>query len=302
MTPALSRTPPGATDYALLLMLGAIWGASFMFIKLAVSTIPALPVTLLRLMVTCVVMLALTWWMRERIPPWGRVWLFIAISAVFGNTLPFLLIAWGEEHVDGGLAAILMSPMPLITAVLAHLFMGDERLERWKMGGIGLGVVGVIVLLGFDKLAGLGVDTWRQLAILAAGCCYAINVVCNRGLTGGSVIGNVTAVMLVSTAMLLPFGPFMSWTFSPSRASLIAIAVLAVFSTCVGTLLQLLLVGRQGAGFAAQVNFLVPVFGVTWGSVVLAERPSVGALLGLMLILAGVAISRQGAAARQTAR
>ena len=296
MPPALQRTQPGATDYAMLLTLGAIWGASFILIKIAVGTVPAVPATLLRLALTSLLMLGLGWWMREQLPPWGRIWLFIAMSAFFGNAFPFVLIAWGEEHVDGGLAAILMSPMPLMTAVLAHVVMRDEQLDRWKLAGIGLGILGVVVLMGVDRLGRLGEDTVRQLAIIAAGCCYANNVVCNRGLTGGSAVGNVTAVMLVSTAMVAPMVLLTGWQFSPSTASLAAIAAMAVFSTCIGTLLQLRLIGRQGAAFSSQVNFLVPLFGLGWGMLVLAERPSLRALLGLALILAGVAISRRGGA------
>lgn len=294
--------PPGLADYGLLLLLGLIWGISFTFIKIAVSTVPAIPTTLLRITVTVVLMMSLLYWLGQRLPAWGRTWRFVFFSALLGNALPFLLIAWGEEKVDGALAAILMSPSPLAAAVLAHFFTTDEKLNAHKLAGIALGVVGIVVLMGMDTLTRLGDNALHQFAILAAGCCYAANVVINRGLTGGSAFGNVTGVMLVSMVLLAPLGLIPDvWHFTPSTASLAAIATLAILSTVVGTLLMLNIVRRQGAAFTAQVNFLVPLFGVLAGAVLMAERPQPRALAGLALILAGVAVARRGSGRRMEA-
>lgn len=286
---------PGASDYALLTTLGLIWGVSFTFIKIAVATVPAVPMTISRLAMTLVLMLGLMVWMRERFPPWGRIWIFIAMSAFMGNALPFLLIAWGEEKVDGALAAILMSPSPLAAAVLAHIFTRDDKLNRYKLAGIGLGVIGIAVLVGIDNLARLGGDLKYQAMILFAGCCYGANVVINRGLIGGSALSNVTAVIMLSVVMLVPLALVPgTWNFSPAASSLAAMATLAVVSTCIGTLMMLALVKRQGPAFTAQVNFLVPVFGVLSGALILGEQPTPRAVAGLALILVGVAIARRG--------
>lgn len=301
MQPTHASGPPGLADYGLLLLLGLIWGASFTFIKIAVSTVPAIPTTLIRITITVVLMVGLLYWLGQRLPAWGRTWRFVALSALLGNALPFLLIAWGEEKVDGALAAILMSPSPLAAAVLAHFFTSDEKLNRHKVAGIVLGVAGIIVLMGVDTLTRLGDDALHQLAILAAGVCYGANVVINRGLTGGSAFGNVTGVMLVSMALLAPLSLVPGvWQFSPSTASLSAIVTLAILSTCVGTLLMLNIVRRQGAAFTAQVNFLVPLFGVLVGALLLAERPHARAFAGLALILVGVAVARRGSGVRKT--
>ena len=290
---------PSTSDYALLTALGIIWGVSFTFIKIAVSTVPAVPLTISRLALTLVLMLGLCLWLRERMPPWGRIWWFVAMSALLGNALPFLLIAWGEEKVDGALAAILMSPSPLAAAVLAHIFTRDDKLNRHKLAGIALGVAGIAVLMGVENFARIGADLKYQLMILAAGCCYGANVVINRGLVGGSAVGNVTAVILLSVLMLLPMALLPgTWSFTPSTASLLAILTLATVSTCIGTLMMLALVRRQGPAFTAQVNFLVPVFGVISGALVLAERPSPRAVAGLALILVGVAVARRGSGLR----
>lgn len=298
MTPSTTRLP-GAGDYALLLGLGIIWGVSFTLIKIAVSTIPAVPLTIARLSLTVALMTGLLWWLRERVPPWGRIWWFIALSALVGNALPFMLIAWGQQHVDSSLAAILMSPSPLAAAVLAHVFTHDDKLNRHKLAGIAMGIAGIAVLMGVENVARIGVDLKYQLIILTAGCCYGANVVINRGLIGGSATGNVAAVITLAAIMLLPMALVPgTWSFQPSTASLLALITLAIMSTCLGTLMMLALVKRAGPAFTAQVNFLVPVFGVISGAIILAERPEPRAIAGLALILIGVAIARRGAGLR----
>ncbi len=290
---------PGLPDYGLLLALGIIWGISFTFIKIAVSTVPPIPMTITRLGLTALIMLALMRWFGERLPPWGRIWWFIGLSALLGNALPFLLIAWGEQGVDSGLAAILMSPSPLCAALLAHAFTRDDKLNGYKLAGIALGIAGIAVLMGADKLFQLGSSATHQAAILLAGCCYGANVVINRWLTGGSPVAMVTAVIVTSVALLIPlaFIPG-AWHFDPSRASILAMITLAIVSTAIGTLMLLNLVKRQGAAFTAQVNFLVPVTGALSGALILAERPEPRAIAGLALVLLGVAIARRGSGLR----
>lgn len=298
MPPSTSQLP-GAADYVQLTLLGIIWGVSFTFIKIAVSSVPAVPMTITRLAMTAVLMLALCWWLKERLPPPGRIWWFIALSALIGNALPFLLIAWGQEQVDGSLAAILMSPSPLAAALLAHIFTRDDKLNRYKLAGIVLGIIGIAVLMGIGNLARLGSDLKYQLMILFAGCCYGANVVVNRGLVGGSAVANVTAVIVVSVIMLIPLALVPgTWDFTPSTESILAMITLAIVSTCIGTLMMLSLVKKQGPAFTAQVNFLVPVFGVISGALILSERPEPRAIAGLALILAGVAIARRGSGLR----
>ena len=121
----------------------------------------------------------------------------------------------------------------------------------------------------------------------------------NRGLIGGSAVANVTAVIGLSVVMLIPLALLPgTWDFTPSSASILAMITLAILSTCIGTLMMLALVRRQGPAFTAQVNFLVPVFGVISGALILAERPAPRSIAGLALILAGVAIARRGSGLR----
>ena len=130
-----TRDQPGAVDYGMLMTLSALWGSSFLFIKLGVDTVPALTVTAGRLILAAVLLAAVAYHAGQTMPRGARLWGLITLAALFGNALPFSLIAWGEEAIDSGLAAILMAVMPLTTVLLAHVFTRDEKLTVGKAAG-----------------------------------------------------------------------------------------------------------------------------------------------------------------------
>ncbi len=156
MVPVDRRTAPGWLDYGLLFGLAMLWGGSFPLIKLGVETIPSVTMTAIRLIVAAVVIGAVAWWSGERWPRGRREWKAIAIAAFIGNAFPYALIAAGEELIDSGIAAILMAIMPLSTVLLAHLFTTDEKLTPAKMAGVLLGLVGLLVLIGPQRLISFG--------------------------------------------------------------------------------------------------------------------------------------------------
>ncbi len=291
MTPA----PPGTRDYALLVTLSAIWGASFLFIKIGVETVPAATLTASRLGLAAVLLLAVARLAGETMPRGGRLWGWIIVAAFSGSALPFTLISWGEEAIDSGLAAILMAVMPLTTVLVAHVFTRDEKLSPRKGIGVSFGLAGLVILIGPDQLARLGDDTIRQLAVAAAAFCYGVNAVITKQLVRQPPRALSAALCLASTAMLLPLSLAVDrpWTLAPSGRSMLAIIVLGVLQTAIAGLIMLALVRRQGASFFSQINFLVPLFGVLLGALVLAERPPASAIAALAVILMGVAIARE---------
>lgn len=288
---------PGPADYALLVTLAAIWGSSFLFIKLAVETAPAATATAIRLAIAALMMLVIAALAGKRLPGDRRIWGLILLAGLFGNALPFTLISWGEEVIDSGLAAILMAVMPLTTVLLAHVLIADEKLNVAKGIGVTLGIVGLIVLIGPEKLFQLGDNTVRQLAVAAAAVCYGVNAVVTRALMGLPRRALAAAILTASFVMLLPVALYIDrpWDLAPSTLSLGSIAVLAVLHTVIATFLMFAVVGRQGASFFSQINFLVPLFGVFWGMLLLSEDPSANAYAALALILLGIAVARRGA-------
>ena len=299
MNAPIARTP-GLADYGLLLLLGAMWGASFFLIKIGVGSVPPLTVTAARLVLASLLLLILARMMGQTLPSDPRTLALVAFTGFIGNALPFSLISWGQVKIESGLSAILMAVMPLVTYLLAHIFTHEEKLNRFKAMGVALGIGGIVVLIGPAKLASLGQETIRQLAVAAAAVCYGVNALLARRLSGLPPLALVAGFMLSSAAVLVPASLIVDqpWLLSPTPSAIAAITVLGLLQTALGTVLMMVIVRRTGASFFSQINFLVPLFGVLWGFLVLAEHPSVNALIALGMILSGIGLARQGAARR----
>jgi drug/metabolite transporter (DMT)-like permease len=285
---------PNRHDYALLVALGAVWGSSFLLIKLAVATIPPVTVAGGRIAVGALVLVVIVATRRQCWPRTRRSWLLLAIMGVIGNVIPFSLINWGEVRIDSGLTAILMSTVPLATIILAPAFVRDEPITVGKLIGVALGMAGVAVLIGPGALLGAHGALLGQIAVTTAALCYAINGLVARQLPPMPVEVISAGTLLCATIAGLPASLIVDqpWRLEPSALSVAALVGLGIINTAGGYLLLFRLVVRAGAGFASLNNFLVPLFGVMWGVLLLSERPSPQALFGLLLILAGLAAVR----------
>jgi len=281
-------------DYALLVMLAAIFGASFILTNISVRELPPATIVASRVGIAALILYTAARLAGQNLPGFGPIWWPITLTALTGTALPFFLITWGQQRVDAGLAAILMATMPLITLVLAHFFTSDEKLNVFKVIGFCLGLAGVAVLIGVDKLANLGDETIRQYALMGAAVCYAVNALLTKQLVGQPRRATAAALMIVGFVMIVPFSLLLEapWQLRPSSNALAAVLVLAIVPTALGTLMIFAIVKRQGAAFLSQINFLVPVFGVLWAVLLLSERLPANAIAALALILAGVAIAR----------
>lgn len=265
-----------------------------MLIKLAIDTVPPVTMTAARVAIGCFFFAAIILATGRRLPDDPRVWGWASLTALFGLALPFSLISWGMEVIDSGLAAILMAGMPLMTLILARFTSSDEPLTAPKLIGVGFGMLGLVILIGPGELATMGEDAVRQIAVVLASFCYAVNAIVTKRISGHDPYSVSAAIMLCGTAMLLPASVAIEqpWTLNPTALAWFAVIMLGLLPTAAASLVMLALLRRNGAGFFAQINFLVPLFGVFLGFAVLSERPPASALAALALILAGIAISR----------
>lgn len=289
MTP-VSRT----LNIVMLLALATIWGSSFLFIKIAVTTVPPLTMTAGRLLLGAGILWLVAMARGARMPRTPGLWGRFALIGAFSNGIPFVLIGWGEQRIDSGLAAVLMAVSPLVALVLAHFFTTGDRLNANKLAGVALGFVGVLVLVGVDALSRLGADVWAQLAVSAAALCYAISAILARRLPQQPPGVAATATVLCAAAMITPLALVLDrpWTLAPSPGGLAAVAVLGVFPTALAALIYFRLIQRVGVSFVVTSNYLVPVVGVLAGALVLGERLGWRALAALALVLAGIALGQ----------
>lgn len=274
--------------FGVLFLLAAIWGGSYLFIKIGVADIPPLIFVALRLVLAAAFSHLL---LRLRGRKMGRAWPAYFVMGVFNGALPYTLITWGELYIPSGLAAILTAAVPIFTVLLAHLAVSDEQLTPSRLAGVLIGFVGVGILIGPDALQGLRASVLGQLAVVGAALSYALAIIYGRRALRGesafaSTVGQLTAgaVIMVPVALLLgnPAGTELTW---PAVLSLLTLALLG---TSVAYLLYYWLLRHVGATQTALVTYLMPFMGVLWGALVLNERLGWNALLALLLILLGV--------------
>lgn len=277
----------------LLLFVAAIWGASFMFIKVAVDEIEPIPMMALRLVLASAVLIPFLMWRVGarravadlRAGGWGIVFLGFANSA-----LPFTLIAWGEKYVDSSVAAIANAPVPIFVALLAIPFRPSERASGLRLLGILMGFLGVGVLVGFHPEGGW----WPiagTLAIVAAALFYAISNLYTQGrfaTTSPVVIAG--GACLTGALMLIPLAFFQLPEEVPSAEALGSVVALGIFGTALALLFFYRIVTTFGAARASLVTYLIPPIAVFYGVVLLGERLTPNAIAGLVLILGGVAL------------
>jgi len=285
---------PNRDDYVLLLLLGLVWGFSFLLVKVAVGAVPPITVAAGRIVIGAAALALFLHVRGGRWPADRRDWIKLVAMGFVGNVLPFSLISWGQMHIDSGLSAILMAAIPLSTILIAHVFAPDEPLSTGKLAGVALGIAGIIVLVGPSALEGLRTEVIAELAVVAATVCYAVNAVIARHLSRVSVEAIGAGCLVPAAIMILPFSAVLEhpWQAHPTTVAIVAVIALGLVSTAGGYLLLFRLIARAGAGFASLNNFLVPLFGVLWGMLFLGERPGAHAFLALCLVLAGLAAPR----------
>jgi drug/metabolite transporter (DMT)-like permease len=288
-----------ASDWTLLLTLTVLWGSAFLFTKIALTAIPFELVVAGRLAVAALLLAPLAVALARGVPTGRRLWLFLVLIALFGNALPFSLIAWGQRSIDSGLAGILMAVMPLATLSLAHFLVPGERLTAPRVAGFVLGFAGVVVLMGPEavgKLAGGTGHPLAMLAVLGGAVCYAISVILARLRPPSDVVTSAAATTLVAALMLAPLTAGADWPGAWSRLTLpaaAAVLVLGVFCTALAAILYFRLVHSAGPAFVSQLNYLIPLWAVLVGILFLDERPELRHFLALALILTGVLLAQR---------
>ena len=290
-------------DWALLMGLGMIWGASFMATKVATDDFTPLTLSGLRLTLAAVTLWAVLRLSGQALPGLATrrerlFWLAAAGMAFFSNALPFTSLAWGQRHIDSALAGVFMATVPLFVLPLGARFVPGERLTARKAAGFVLGFAGVVVLIGPSALAGIGAGP--PLALLAQGACLAAAF----GYASGSIVSKRapqmgllrfgTAALIIAACMTLPMAFVLEDPLGarPGWREVAALTYLGLVPTALATLMLLTVIGSAGPGFLSGVNYLVPVWAVLFGWAVLGETPSPELGIALVLILGGLALAQ----------
>src|SRR5215211_5544148 len=278
---------------ALVLLLAAIWGASFMFIKIAVDELAPTTTMALRLVFSAIPLLAIVAYKRGFAPATTEMRSIIRAAMILGvlsTALPFTLIAWGETKVDSGVAAIGNASMPIFVALLALRFRKSERATGSKAVGVVLGLIGVGVLTGVNPEGGWA-GAVGTLAVIVASISYAVSTLYIQTLLD-NVHNDVLAAASVTwgAIFLAPIGAVQAPSQVPSWGVIASVLALALLGTVAGQLLYFRLVYGYGSARASLVVYLLPVTALFYGALLLGEGITASAIAGLVLILTGTAL------------
>jgi drug/metabolite transporter (DMT)-like permease len=281
-------------NFLLLLLLASLWGPSFLFIKVAVADIPPVTMVLGRVGIGAVVLFIFLRLQGSRLPGRGPIWKHLAVVALVHNAIPFILFSWGEQYIDSALAAILNGTVPFFTILLAHFFVENDRVTPAKIIGILIGFGGMILLALPSMGDGVEGTTWGILAITAASFLYGVAIVYSRNhLRGLQPLAAPTGQMMLATLYLLPVSLLVDKPYAlpmPSLASLASMVALGVFGTAAAFTVYYKLLERANASYVSMTTYMIPVFGVILGAVVLDEQITWEMAAGCVLILVGVMI------------
>lgn len=281
--------------WAILLALVVLWGSSYLMVEVALVVWRPEQITGMRVLAAAVVLVPAMLIRRLRYPGGWRCWAYFLVIAVIGNCVPFFLISWGQLEVESGLAGILAATTPLAVLVLGHFALDDERLTTRHVIAFLFGFIGIVVLIGPDSLAAVGGSTGRwlsQLAVLGGAICYAVATVVARRMPTMSPVVASAGVMVLASSIMSPFSVEGAQAFRHAPwQPVAAIGFLGLLGTGLASILYFHLVAQTSARFTSLLNYLVPVWAVGVGALVLGETLPLNSWLAMALILSGLILT-----------
>jgi drug/metabolite transporter (DMT)-like permease len=300
---------PGALNWALILALGVVWGAAFMGIALSLRGFGPLSVAALRTVFGAAALLAIAGALGQGPSALWRAGgaRGLGMVALLGLTMvaiPYGLLGWALQHVPSAFAGVAMGAVPLLVLPLVAVFSPEEGIGPRRLTGVGLGFLGLVALIGPGALAGEGPEVLTgRLACVAVALCYAVSMVLTRrappmpsvGFAAGTLVAGAVAL---TPAMLALEGWPRAWPAGPTAALLLT----ALLPTALAAAIRVHVITTAGSLFMSLTNYIVPVFSVLFGLVLLGEAPGAGLFAGLALILSGIAIAQSRALAARLRR
>jgi drug/metabolite transporter (DMT)-like permease len=284
-----------AGDVFLLILLGAIWGSSFFNIKIATYSYEPYTLALIRVILATITMLAVSFIYKIKIYAFTSNWRIYALVGICNITIPFSLIAIGTNKIDSYLAAMLMSTTPITGSILAHFFTKDEKITFLKSLGIILGFTGILLLF-FDRLIINEGNYLFVLIILLGSTFYSISgILILKKLKNSGNINVTTSTLIWSVITLVPLSFMLEEPFksTPTFESTLSLIYLGVVATGFAWWLRFKILSNNGIVFQTQVAYLIPIFGVFFGALILDEQITWKVLVSLIIIMSGIYIVKK---------
>jgi drug/metabolite transporter (DMT)-like permease len=275
------------------ILLGVVWSASFLWIKIAVQEIGPVTLVAWRVLLGALAAGAAAFYSRVTWPRDRRTWGVLGLLGLTSVSVPFFLISWGEVYIDSAVASILNATVPLFTIVIAHLFLSDDRISLSRVLGLLVGFAGVVILLSEDLLMASRLSIMGQAAVLLAAVFYAASSVYARRTTqhvpglvrGAAPLFSATLVMWIAAP--LAEAPF---EIPQSALTWAAVLWLGVLGSGLALILWYYLLHEIGPTRSTMVTYIFPLGGVILGVLFLNERLSWQLVIGAVLIILSIAV------------
>ncbi|MCX7559894.1 DMT family transporter [Sulfitobacter sp. F26204] len=279
--------------WAEMLLLAAIWGASFVSIRIALDEVGPLTAVAHRVGWAALALWTIVWIMRLPLPREPKVWFGFLGMGVLNNVIPFGLMAWGQLHIESGLTSILNAATAIFGVIVAAIFFADERVTWPKAIGVCLGFAGVATAIGLQNLRNFDLRSLAQLAVIGGTISYALASVWARKFLGGQPPQVAAAGMVTgSTLIMLPLawmveGPL---TLRLQSETMLAIGYYSLVATGLAYLLYYRVLAMAGSGNLMLVTLLIPPFAIVLGAVLLQETLRTAAYGGFALLALGLLV------------
>jgi drug/metabolite transporter (DMT)-like permease len=291
-TPTSSRL-----DWLLFALLGFFWGSSYLFIKIGVDAgLEPFTLVSLRLLFGFVLLAVVVGIAREPLPREPRMLGHLLVLGFFSVALPFGLITWAEQSVDSSLAAVLTGAVPLFVIPFAAILLPAERITFNALLGIAIGLIGVAVVVGFDPASLAGNELVAEIALIGAAASYAIGGVYARRNVHG-LRPMIPALFQVGFALVMMAIPAVlverPWERGIGGDALFAVIWLGLLGSGAAYLIFFRLLGHWGATRTSLVAYLLPIWGIVLGAIVLQEPIDPRLIIGTALVISGIALVNQ---------
>jgi drug/metabolite transporter (DMT)-like permease len=292
--PAAPAGPPRARswrDYALLLALACCWSSTYPLTKVGLGSIPPITFISARSLIAAFFLMAILYARGMRIPGDARAWKLFAQQQTINSTIPFLMITWAQQYVAAAPTVVLASTTPIFAFLITWGITRHEPATLLKLAGAVLGLAGSAVIIGLDALGGLGGNIFAELVILLATVSFACATIFGLRLTEYDAMVVAAGSLLFGGLVLLPVSLIVDhpWTLRPTAESLAAVVAMGIFSSAFGLMLFYMCLARLGTLTTNANGYLRIPIGVGLSVVLLGETVPTNLVLGLVLVMAGVA-------------
>jgi drug/metabolite transporter (DMT)-like permease len=279
-------------EYTAMISLSALWGASFLFMKISSAEMGPFLTANLRVLIAAMVLMVVCFFYKHKLDffeNWRKYFILGALNAA----IPFALICTAEIHIDASLAAILNASTPIFTAIAAALWH-KEKFSLRKILGLAFGFSGVIILVGWNGINNNTIWIYASLSVLASVSLGTAAVYASIAFENIKPLNLASGQLLSASIMLFPFSMFNLPERMPGSGAVLSVVLLAVFCSAVVSLLYFYLIKHVGAVKTLAVTFLVPVFGIIWSRIFLNEIISIQNVIGLLIITVSIIFIERG--------